>query len=279
MSVLLRLVRALASTPGFRKLTDVESLLRLSFALRGSLLRERLRFELNELRRRPRTDTYVLRASPVAVSLRHRTPDVLVLDEIFSQRHYTFPPQVLQALAPVGAGPRVVDLGANIGLFGAWVLVHFPRASILALEPDPDNARVHSLAIAANRPSEWKLIQAAAGTTRGTVDFVAGSFTRSRLARGDEGGIEVPVEDVFDHLAGVDLFKMDIEGGEWELLADPSFAASKARTVVIEYHPDLCPWDDPAEAAERLLHGAGYEVFPGLTHVGEGVGVLWGVRR
>jgi hypothetical protein len=42
----------------------------------------------------------------------------------------------------LGRPIRVLDLGANIGLFGAWALGRFPVESILALKPDPENASV-----------------------------------------------------------------------------------------------------------------------------------------
>src|SRR4029453_16066702 len=57
----------LAPAPGFRRLTGVEPLLRLSFALRASLVRERLQFARNELRRKPVTGVYGLRGRGTAV--------------------------------------------------------------------------------------------------------------------------------------------------------------------------------------------------------------------
>src|SRR5215204_368266 len=81
----IRVVRRLASAPGFRRLTRFEALLRLSFALRAVLVREKLKFAANELRRRPVIGVYRLRRSGIAVALRHHTGDIMVLDEIFSQ--------------------------------------------------------------------------------------------------------------------------------------------------------------------------------------------------
>ena len=85
-------------------------------------MRERARFVRNELRRGPTTATYRLRESTVAVAIRHHTGDVMVLDEIFSQDEYEPPPGV--QLPKVESA---VDLGANIGLFGAWLLGGYPR--------------------------------------------------------------------------------------------------------------------------------------------------------
>ena len=85
--------------------------------------------------------------------------------------------------------------------------------------------------------------------------------------------------DVFEHTNGVDLLKIDVEGAEWPLLADPRFGDVSADVVVLEYHSDGCPHSDPAAAAEAALIAAGYEIVPGTTKPAYGAGVLWGFRR
>jgi FkbM family methyltransferase len=274
-----RLVRRLAATPGFRHLTRFQPLLRLSFALRGSLVQEWLRFAGNELRRRPVTADYRLRDSGVAIALRHHTGDVLVLDEIFSQLEYEPPDEVRPALAALPAAPSVVDLGANIGLFGAWVLGRLPAARILAIEADPANAAVHRRAIEANRlGARWKLVEAFAATQAGVVQFAGGEHATSHAGSG-KGSIDVPAVDVFPELAGADIVKIDIEGAEWELLADPRFAGLRTRIVVLEYHEDGCAGPDPAQAAERALRSAGLEVVHAGRKPQFGAGIVWGLAR
>ena len=96
---------------------------------------------------------------------------------------------------------------------------------------------------------------------------------------GEEGvpTITVPMVDVMDQVAGADLVKIDIEGGEWEILTDARFAASPPRAIVLEYHPHLCPEADPRAAAERLLHDAHMTVEP-IWHRDDGYGMLWAWR-
>ncbi|MDQ4019688.1 MAG: hypothetical protein M3188_07645, partial [Actinomycetota bacterium] len=94
----------------------------MSFALRGSLVRESARFALNELRGSSAVATYRLRSSGIAVTVRHGTADVLVLDSVFSQGEYELAAPVEATLAARRMPLRVVDLGANIGLFGAYIL-------------------------------------------------------------------------------------------------------------------------------------------------------------
>ena len=274
----IRLVRRLATAPGFRQLTRFQPLLRLSFALRASLVRERLRFVANELRRKPVTAVYRLRGSGVTIALRHHTGDVLVLDEIFSQLEYEPPPEARPALSALRA-PRVVDLGANIGLFGAWVLGSHPDARIVAVEADPANAAVHRRTIEANELGDrWQLVEGFASTRAGVIRFAGGKHATSQAGGGEES-IDVPTVDVFPELAEADVVKIDIEGAEWDLLADPRFSALRPRVLVLEYHEAGCPGSDPAQAAEEALRCTGLEVVHGGSKPQFGAGILWALAR
>jgi FkbM family methyltransferase len=276
----LGLVRWLARKPGFRRLTRVTPLLRVSFALRGALVDERLRFALNELRPRHVTSEYRLRGASVVVAIRHHTPDVLVLDEVFAQREYELPGRVVELLEGCGPGLVVADLGANIGLFGAWLLGRFSQARIVAVEADSANAAVHRRTIAANgREETWRLVEGYAAPAAGTVQFAGGLFGTSHLASEGEDGVAVPAIDVFPYLEPADFVKIDVEGGEWTLLADERFRRLGARALVLEYHREHCPEADPGTAAERSLREAGYEVLRGTRKPRAAAGLIWGYRE
>ena len=275
----LRLVRRLAGAPGFRHLTRSRVLLRLSFALRATLVRERLRFAANELRRRPATSVYRLRESGVSIALRHHTGDVMVLDEIFSQREYEPPPAVTPALARLPSHVRIVDLGANIGLFGAWALGRFPEAQVLAVEADPANAAVHRLAIQANDAAgRWRLVEAFAATTAGAVRFAAGQHATSHAAAEGDEALDIESIDVLPELDGAGLLKIDVEGAEWDLLADPRFPSAAPPVVVLEYHREGAPGPDPEADAERALRLAGLEVVHAARKPQFGAGLVWAFR-
>jgi FkbM family methyltransferase len=221
--------------------------------------------------------TYRLRESGVAVALRQPQGDVMALDKIFSEREYEFPVRVAQSLA--AHGPlRVVDLGANVGLFGAWLLGRFATAQIIAFEADPETAAVHRATIEANGLDDrWHLVEAFAGTRAGTIGFVPGLFGRSHAAHGEEG-IDVPVVDVMPDLLKADLIKIDIEGAEWPIVDDPRFHELSALAVVLEYHPSGCPVDNPRAAAEEALRSGGYNVVDDGQKPAIEAGVLWGLR-
>jgi len=246
-----------------------------SVLLLARLVRESPRFAWHELRRDRTRRTYRLRAGG-AVHLEHGTPDVQVLDELWYQRLYEPPEPVAGWLAARAGRLRAVDLGANIGTFGAWLAARFGFADLQAFEPDARNLELLREAVRANGlEGTWHVHAAAAGARDGTVRFAGGAFATSHVA--DDGDVEVPVVDVLPLLAGADLLKLDAEGGEWPLLADARLAAAGPPVVVLEWHPEGAPGPDPHAEARRLLGAAGYAVRP-IFEREDGVGMAWAWR-
>jgi hypothetical protein len=90
--------------------------------------------------------------------------------------------------------------------------------------------------------------------------------------------IQIPMRDVLAEVCGADLVKVDIEGGEWEIVMDPRFKQSPPRALVLEYHPHLCPGADPRAAAERALADADLATAS-IWHRDDGYGMMWAWRR
>jgi FkbM family methyltransferase len=248
-----------------------------SAARLSTFVRERARFVAADLLRLPGVRRYHLRDGGRPVLLRHGTIDVWVFVEMFVRRLYEPPPAVAAALERAGE-PLVLDLGANVGMFGLNTLTRHPGARVIAYEPEPRNAAQHRRLVELNGVGDrWRLVEACAGARDGSVRFMAGQEAGSHIVDGDPAGsIEVPMVDVLDEIAGADLVKMDIEGGEWGILADPRIAA--ARALVLEYHPQGCPREDAAAFATELLVGHGFDVTP-IFHDADGIGMLWATRR
>ena len=241
-------------------------------------VRESPTFLWREVNRRLVTGRYHLRGSDLVVHLRHDTPDLGGLFEVFVQRSHDPPGKILAVLRherPL----RVADLGGNIGLFALRVLQRFPNAQLTSFEPDPANARVLALTAAANGVQErWRLVGACAGATPSVVPFLTGQYLESQiLAQGDSRGQLLPKIDVFPHLDGVDWLKIDIEGGEWELLADPRFTELTVPVLWLEYHRHLCPCESPRALATEALARAGYQIVPFVERA-PGIGELWAWR-
>jgi FkbM family methyltransferase len=252
----------------------------------GRMVHERTRFALNETINRDMIGVYRPRGGGMPVSLHHHyspdgTPsnDTWTLREIFRDGCYV-PPPPIDALLRARGTPRIADVGANVGLFSAFMLGRYPAAQIVAFEPDPENARLlaRSLNSASVRATS-EVHRACASSKDGAVRFIPGQHQFSHVAEsGEPGAIEVPTVDAFPALQDTDLAKIDIEGGEWEILADHRFAAMGPRSLVMEYHPRLCPGSDPRVFAERLLTEAGYLIVPSLSSAEPSEPILWAVR-
>jgi FkbM family methyltransferase len=251
------------------RLRGIGSLLRLSLVTRSPL-----RFLVKQAVRHRPAARYRLRQSGIELYVRHGTPDVAALEQVFRQGHYEMPDEAKRALQGRGS-LTVVDLGANIGAFGAWLLSVHPDANVVALEPEPGNAAVHRLTTERYRGhGNWSLVEACAGTEDGEVRFRAGMFTNSRLAEAEEEGVLVEARDVFRWIDRADLVKIDIEGAEWELLGDPRFRSIGA-CVALEYHPERCLGDNPRSEAIRALESAGFSWRDAQFSSTEDHGMIW----
>ncbi|MDO4918769.1 FkbM family methyltransferase [Kocuria sp.] len=225
------------------------------------------------------THLYVLRRTGLPIALQHGR-DMEALFEVFVRGEYE-PPSELRARL---TNPSVVlDIGANIGAFSAWARGRWPQADIVAVEPVAENARVYR-AWATTAQDTLRLIEAAAGTEPGHAVFVQGMGGGDRRASPDDmqgdqqtvgtGFVTVPVVDILPVMADADVIKMDIEGGEWPILADPRLADLRSVTLVMEYHRHGAPFLPAADAARQLLTRAGFRTgFARPNHWGHGI--LW----
>jgi FkbM family methyltransferase len=163
----------------------------------------------------------------------------------------------------------VLDLGGHAGFTALYLARRFPDAKIVVLEPDHERADQTRKHIRANRlQPRVELIEAAAGTRTGVARLsVAGSSSRL----GTEGQ-EVHVVDIFQLLEAhpVDVLKMDIEGGEYELLADPRFEGFAPAVIAMEWHETSKHEDGHLWCMERLAQ-LGYRIhkeFPEVPWAG-----------
>jgi FkbM family methyltransferase len=251
-----------------------------SACLRGRLVKESARFAIREMRNTEGTHVYRIRASGLLAAIEHGTPDVLTLDQAFYQRVYEPPEGVCSRLRELARPLRALDLGANIGLWGLWLHGRFTVGHMTALEPDPENAAKHRRQIALNGLSgSWELVEAAATCSDGSIPFTAGHATTGRIGEESEPGtVTVVGLDVFSLLGDVDLLKVDIEGAEWPILADPRLGGVDVPVVMIEYHPYGAPSSVPADDVRSALSEAGYDATWSMHGAPDGTGVVWGTR-
>jgi FkbM family methyltransferase len=214
-----------------------------------------------------------------ALILRSRSRDIDMFREVFGVHVYDPPPAATAALKALGRRPHVVDLGGNVGITSVRLRQLFPGADVVTYEPDPANLTVLRRAVEANAGGgEWSVVEACAGTASGSARFITGQYADSHIAAPDEsGGVELPVVDAMPDVLRADLLKIDIEGGEWALLADPRWPTLTARALVMEHHGRHCPTDTPRDTATTILRDLGFTVchLAGSTPT---LGALWAWR-
>ncbi|MDP3414443.1 FkbM family methyltransferase [Falsiroseomonas sp.] len=163
---------------------------------------------------------------------------------------------------------RVVDLGANVGFSCLYWLARFPECKLDAYEPHPGHARQAARNIGLNGASHRvKLNQAGAGAKARNASL---SDRGSGSTIGDGGDIDIAIVDVFPDLLNtpLDILKMDIEGGEYELMEDPRFAQINARAIFMEWHQ--CGAQGLVWCRDRL-QALGYRVVTATDDGGHGM--------
>ncbi len=130
----------------------------------------------------------------------------------------------------------VLDIGANVGLFGIAARLAFPNAIIHGYEP---NAALEPyLARQASSADATYFLEAVGGQT-GLVqlDFSGGDSVHASSRLDPNGTVkQVTLRDALTRLGGrVDVLKLDCEGAEWEMLEDRA-AWEDVGFVTMEYH-------------------------------------------
>lgn len=130
---------------------------------------------------------------------------------------------------------KILDIGANVGLFPIAARNRFPQAVIHAYEPNPNlETYLKNQSQIANFKYFMEAVGARDGKAAIDIREVSGK-TRSRVS--ESGGIPmVSFQRAVDRIGGrVDLAKVDCEGAEWLLFEDRD-AWQRVANLSLEYH-------------------------------------------
>ncbi len=177
----------------------------------------------------------------------------------------------------LGEKPIIVDLGANLGFFSVTEAKRFPKARIFAYEAHPVNHKylVRNVAQNAVEGQVVALHAAVVGEPRETVsifenDDDVGSHSLIKDKKGmGSASHEVPAitfNDVLrtQRLQHVDLLKMDIEGGEYDIVRHSKETLQKVRYMALEHH--IIP-GERVEDLKEMITSYGFEVREYSPHV------------
>lgn len=161
---------------------------------------------------------------------------------------------VLQALR---ADDRMVDVGANVGVYAA-LAAGAVGARVLALEPAAETLPDLRAMVALNGIADRVTIRAvAAGAAPGVLRFTAGRGTTNRAAA--DGAVDVAVETLDALCADAPplLMKVDVEGAEPEVLAGAAglLAGDALKAVILETAGAT------DTAVEHTMRAAGFAPF------------------
>lgn len=140
--------------------------------------------------------------------------------------------------------PLILDCGSNIGMSILYFKHIYPQARIVGFEPDPAIYTYLQENVDRNGLTHIQLARAAIAGEEGSVLFYSDGKYGSCLVEHLPDDIpegwteyEVPCVRLRDYLTEpVDFLKMNIEGAEWEVLADGADRLRQVREMVIEYH-------------------------------------------
>jgi FkbM family methyltransferase len=141
-----------------------------------------------------------------------------------------------------GAGLDILDIGANVGSFALWASARWPGSRVRSFEPHPGTFEFLKQNTAGR--ADITIVNAAlfpGGATRATF--------RSRFAGDGESGLAAYAGDTFvedalvetyevdvvdpGSLPSADVIKLDIEGGEGEVLAHLDL--SRTSLILLEF--------------------------------------------
>lgn len=230
---------------------------------RWRLLLATLRFHHRNWRRRapdpiPRLTLDIdLSGRRSSFTLRPHDADLAIFYEVFAMNAY----QIADEALPPASVLTILDAGANIGCSALYFAARYPAARIVAVEPNPENFAL----LCANTAHESRIaaIKACVTPLPDQQVFIATAGRASHFKSNDRGdGAPIrgmSIGQIADQcgLDRIDLLKMDVEGAEREIFAEPAFL-QRVGAIVAELHgsyglerldADLAPW---GLAARRL---------------------------
>ncbi len=174
-----------------------------------------------------------VRGLPFTLLCRPGTSDADVLWDTFGEGFHRPP-------ARLAGGATILDLGANVGYTAVDLAARHPGARVIAVELDLDNA---ALAARNLRPygERCAVLRAAIWSHDGEVAYGGDSAWGLHVVPGESETRSAPalrVSTLLRHfgLDRVDYVKMDIEGGEVEVLRDEGWM-EKVGSIKVEVHP------------------------------------------
>lgn len=203
------------------------------------------------------------------VFIRPGQSDFSTLRQVFRDQEYRLNDDIAarvdreyERICANGRVPIIVDAGANIGAASIWFRARFPKAAVIAIEPDPGNAAMARKNVAGM--DNVSVMEAAVGSSAGFVSLVPAEHAWAvQTERADEGCDIVTIDQAVATVPSGKLLiaKIDIEGFEGDLFENNLRWMDDVSVVYIEPHD----WRFPGKGSSRSFQAAfgqrDFEIF------------------
>lgn len=225
----------------------------------------------------PAEESVKLNRFPIRLFLRRGTHDAHVAREILQDGQY----ELVEYLAEQDKVRMIVDVGANVGFSVLYFACCYPNAKIICFEPVPSHVCQVKKHVDVNRLASRVVLHAVAASINYGSMFIKEDGAASALVESAQDGFPITAVDWFAMLpAGpLDVVKIDIEGGEYDLLSDPRFVEVSKRIIVLflEWHESK-RFVNARDWCWQRLDECGFEVTEGHIQYGT-AGILKAVNR
>jgi FkbM family methyltransferase len=158
--------------------------------------------------------------------------------------------------------PLIIDGGANIGLSVIFFKKLYPKARVIAFEPDPKICKVLRNNLAFFGYDDVVLHEKALWTDEAARTFMSEGADGGRIAvNGDTKNIiKVKTMRLSEFITEpVDFLKLDIEGAEMEVLSECYEKLPLVKNIFVEYHSFL-KQEQCIDRLFKCLKDAGFRI-------------------
>lgn len=178
--------------------------------------------------------------------------------------------------------PRIIDSGAHIGMATLYFKTMYPRARITAYEPVSANYALLNRNVRENQLQDVEIRQLAVAPKTGKLKIYepsgetawkSGSGIIPNGWRGVQNTHEIEVQAIGIHeilQEKIEIFKMDIEGMEYEVIRNAKPLLRNVKNWIIETHPRS---GHRVEEIVKTMLASGYRVEQHKDQSNLGVGL------
>lgn len=205
----------------------------------------------------PGTSRVRVRGDRDPVFIRHRTSDFDVFCQVLLRGEYAVVPQLSDVRT-------IIDAGSNVGYSSRYFLRRFPKARVLAIEPDRANYETAEANLSLHR-DRCEIVNAALWPRDGHVKTVRDFGDRRewaiRVAESSHSALDaveaLTVDAAMSRMGWhtIDILKIDIEGAEHELFQGDTSFMDHVRCCAIELHDAAA-----VELFDRVCEKHGFDI-------------------